>query len=233
MCGEIITEGFDESPYHLCGDCHAPLDSTAKVDNFELIKSILKFRRSTSFYFCQIIQRKKDGNDTGKGNNGSRTIRSYYFFDLATLIRKESKIKELCISNNARAYIHLNPRDSTEVSLTCISELAQHVKNGTTMQGTRIWDHACGISRDTQPDCKWLVDVDSKDMEYFHIVEDMIESCRGREGERIHCVIPTVNGYHLITSGFDRNQFANKLSEAEMEPIDIQKDNPTLLYYHG
>ena len=43
--------------------------------------------------------------------------------------------------------------------------------------------------------------------------------------------IPTLHGYHLITIGFDVQQFNQKLAIKNMDPIDIQKDNPTLLYY--
>ena len=31
------------------------------VDNFDQIKSLLTFEDKDDFYFCQIIQRKKDG----------------------------------------------------------------------------------------------------------------------------------------------------------------------------
>lgn len=42
---------------------------------------------------------------------------------------------------------------------------------------------------------------------------------------------PTAHGYHLITIGFDTNQFAQQLAIRNLDSIDIQKDNPTLLYF--
>jgi hypothetical protein len=42
----------------------------------------------------------------------------------------------------------------------------------------------------------------------------------------VEAVIPTKNGYHLITERFDVKEFAEKYPD-----IDIQKKNPTLLYY--
>lgn len=59
----------------------------------------------------------------------------------------------------------------------------------------------------------------------------LINECRGTEGERIKHVIPTVNGYHLITGAFDRQQFSQKLALNQLDPIDIHDNNPTLLYY--
>lgn len=44
-------------------------------------------------------------------------------------------------------------------------------------------------------------------------------------------VIPSAHGYHLITIGFDTNQFAQQLAIRNLDSIDIQKDNPTLLYF--
>jgi hypothetical protein len=46
------------------------------------------------------------------------------------------------------------------------------------------------------------------------------------EGLKIHRSIPTKNGVHLITDRFDVKTFSEQYPE-----IDIQKKNPTLLYY--
>ena len=48
---------------------------------------------------------------------------------------------------------------------------------------------------------------------------------------KVKHVIPTAHGYHLITIGFDTNQFAQQLAIRNLDSIDIQKDNPTLLYF--
>ena len=45
-------------------------------------------------------------------------------------------------------------------------------------------------------------------------------------GPKIEKTIPTKNGYHLITKRFDVQAFSEKYPD-----IDIQKKNPTLLYY--
>jgi len=50
------------------------------------------------------------------------------------------------------------------------------------------------------------------------------------EGDKIETVIPTKNGYHLITKRFDIQEF-NKYMSLQGDVPDIQKKNPTLLYY--
>lgn len=78
---------------------------------------------------------------------------------------------------------------------------------------------------------EWVVDVDSKDPEYLKTVIELVNECRGAEENKVRYQIPTLHGYHLITIGFDVQQFNQKLAIKNMDPIDIQKDNPTLLYY--
>jgi hypothetical protein len=70
-----------------------------------------------------------------------------------------------------------------------------------------------------------VVDIDTKDFDYVLEVSRFITSLRP-EGEKIEAVIPTKNGVHLITKRFDVMEFKKHYPE-----IDIQKKNPTLLYY--
>lgn len=77
----------------------------------------------------------------------------------------------------------------------------------------------------------WIVDVDSKDSEYLAKITDIVNKCRGAEEFKVKYQIPTLNGYHLITIGFDINQFKQELAINQLDNVDIQKDNPTLLYY--
>ena len=77
----------------------------------------------------------------------------------------------------------------------------------------------------------WVVDVDSKDENYLNTIIEIVNSCRGAQDIKVKHVIPTAHGYHLITIGFDTNQFAQQLAIRNLDSIDIQKDNPTLLYF--
>lgn len=238
-CLKVITTGINPPAenYHLCETCkefYHPTDYNAKIiDNFKAFTEIMDFTTDKPmgqpFYFVQIIQRKKDGNDTGRGNNGSRTIKTYYAFSEEYLLSKRHKIVELCRANNARAYIHVNRRNSNEVGLSLLNALAELLKDNRTHQGPRLWDHACGITPDKELPQNWVVDVDRE--EELSTIKEIITSCRGKEGKRIVTEIPTANGIHLITKGFDVQQFQQQLALRNMDKVDILKDGPTLLYY--
>lgn len=234
-CSTIIEQNLSfkeyvntHSGWDLCERCKSGITI---VDNFDRIASMLEFNNQDEFYFLQIIQRKKDGNVTQIGNNGYRTIKTYYIFSKDQFLTKKEKIKELCLKNNARAYIHLNRRNAQEVALASIQQYAKLVSEGNSYQGYRVWDSACGGNRARGYKPLWVVDVDSKDPEYLKTVIELVNECRGAEENKVRYQIPTLHGYHLITIGFDVQQFSQKLAIKNMDPIDIQKDNPTLLYY--
>lgn len=241
-CLKTIETGMTppENNYHLCDSCqefYKPEGHNVQyVDNFDVIlNDIVKFETTKPlgkpFYFIQIIQRKKDGNDTGRGNNGARTIKTYYAFDVDFFREKKHKIVELCRANNARAYIHVNRRNSNDVMLEMLNSIAKSLKDNITHQGVRMWDHCCGVTRDHEYNSQWIIDVDNKDRQYIDAVIDIIKSCRGSDGDRIITEIPTANGVHIISYGFDTNQFAQKIAIQNMDKIDILKDGPTLLYF--
>lgn len=204
------------------------------IDNFEFLASWFdNLKSQDDFYFVQIIQRKKDGVNLPSYTSGARTIRSFYFFNGEEFIRQEPYIKELCNKNNARAYFWVNPRNTVEVACESIKQFAELIKNGNTRQGVAVYDRATGISRSLNYDKLWIVDIDSKDLEYIKKIMDVINYCRGKEGNKILCTIPTLNGYHLITKKFDKEQFAQELAINKLNQVDVHNDNPTLLYYNS
>lgn len=236
-CGKILQNNVTikeyrdtHTGYDFCEDC---LSNLTIVDNFDRIKEIMQFNNSDEFYFVQIIQRKKDGNMTQVGNNGYRTIKTYYIYSIEQLENKKDKIKELCLRNNARAYINVNKRNAKEVALEAIKRYATLIEENNSYQGYRVYDSACGSTKARGYKPYWTVDIDSKDIEYMKQMILFINDCRGAETNKIKYVIPTPHGYHLVTIGFDVTQFLQKLAIHQFDPIDIQKDNPTLLYYAG
>lgn len=203
------------------------------IDNFEFLASWFENLKSKDdFYFVQVIQRKKDGVELPSYTSSARTIRSFYFFNKEEFLRQESYIKELCDKNNARAYFWINPRNTFDVACESIKQFTELIKNGNTRQGIAVYDRATGSSRSLNYDKLWIVDLDSKDLDYIKKVMDIINYCRGKEGNKIYYYISTLNGYHLITDKFDKKQFAQELAINNIDPVDVHDDNPTLLYYN-
>jgi hypothetical protein len=72
---------------------------------------------------------------------------------------------------------------------------------------------------------RWIVDIDIKDKIAFQRIIDITDNIRPI-GNKIETIIPTKNGFHFITKKFDVMEFKKHYPD-----VDIQKKNPTLLYY--
>lgn len=200
------------------------------VDNFDEIRKHLKFNNRNEFYFIQIIQRRKDGNTGLRVRNGYRLIRSYYIYSLEDFDGLRDRIISLCISNNARAYLNPNVRNAQEVAMECIKKYADLVANNNAFMGNSIWDSCCGSTRAKGYRAKWIVDVDTKDRTVLDKVLSVIHSCKHADDFEAY-VVNTVNGFHIVSNGFDSREFQKILSDNGIDKVDIHKNNPTLLYY--
>ena len=101
-----------------------------------------------------------------------------------------------------------------------------------------LFDSVVGQMRTLEK--RWIVDIDQKEIsplmishiEYVckpitEISFDQAGIPNGYEsGPKVEAIIPTKNGHHLITKRFDVQAFKEKYPD-----VDIQKKNPTLLYY--
>ena len=100
------------------------------VDNFEYLSKLFdELIDKDDFYFVQIIQRKKDGVELPSYTSGARTIRSFYFFTKEEFLRQEPYIKDLCNSNNARAYFWINPRNTFDIACESLKQFTDIIKN--------------------------------------------------------------------------------------------------------
>lgn len=219
------------------------------INNFNLIKSLLKFEDKDDFYFLQIIQRKKDGNIVPASNNGYRTIKTFYIRSIEDFERRKESIIQLCEQNNARSYINLNVRSAKEVALEAAKAYIDLVREDRCHQGHRVYDHTCGVTPKMGVKKKWIVDIDELSSDQIETICNIICKCRSSchynaindTYDNIIAQIPTAHGIHIITHGFDVERFKDILSQttkillsAEQikEITTVKKDNPTLLYFN-
>lgn len=193
------------------------------IDNLHLIKPLLNFSKKGDFYMLYIFLRKKDQPEGEKDNHQSvRTIKSYCIESIEHLEKRYDEIKKLCEMFKARAYIHVQKQNHEDVSLDMMMLLAERIKNDNHNQ-KGLFDSVVGQLRTYEK--RWIVDIDTMDYHLVSEVSKFIDSIRP-EGSKVEAVIPTKNGYHLITSRFDVMEFQKKFPQ-----IEIQRKNPTLLYY--
>ena len=197
------------------------------IDNLEIIKQLLNFENEGDFYMLYVFKRKKDQPEGEKDNHQSvRTIKTYCIKSLEHLERRYDEIKQLCEVFKARAYIHVQKQNHKDVSLNMMVALAQRIQDGNLNQ-KGLFDSVVGQIKTQEK--RWIVDVDTKNEESLLKIMKLVNGCRP-EGNKIYATIPTKNGYHLITGRFDVMEF-NKVMSLQGDVPDIQKKNPSLLYY--
>jgi hypothetical protein len=193
------------------------------IDNIEQIKGLLNFENKGDFYMLYVFKRKKDQPEGERDNHQSvRTIKSYCIESIEHLDRRYDEIKQLCEMFKARAYIHVQKQNHTDVSLNMMVDLAKRIQDGNHKQ-QGLFDSVVGQVKTQEK--RWIVDIDTTDYHAVTEISQFINYLRP-EGPKVEMVIPTKNGYHLITARFDVKTFSEKYPE-----ISIQKKNPTLLYY--
>ena len=197
------------------------------IDNFDIISGWFNnLIDSRDFFFVQVIQRRKDC----KIDTNYNVIKDYYFFNEETFLSKKEEIITLCKAFNARAYFWVNPRNCKEVQYELIRETLRAIEVGAYKLFSNL-SKAIGHKRSSNFKSIWILDFDTKDTELITKYLDIAMGCKHAGSSLVFDLIPTVNGYHALTKGFDLKQFTQQLAIAKLDSIDIHKDNPTVLYY--
>lgn len=197
------------------------------IDNFNAVAPWFdNLSDQGDFFFVQVMQRNKEKNNVG---SSGYVIKDYHFFDKETFLSKKEEITTLCKAFNARAYFWINPRNCKEVQYEIIREALEAIELGT-HKLFKCVSRALGRKRCNKYKSKWILDFDTKDWSLINKYLDLVRKCRPKVN-KILSYVPTVNGIHVITLGFDLEQFKQELAIAKLDNIDIHKDNPTILYY--
>ena len=198
------------------------------IDNIDLIKPLLTFDKEGDFYQLFVFLRKKDQPEGEKDNHQSvRTIKSYSVTSHEYLDKRYDEIKMLCEVFKARAYIHVAKQNHIDVGMNMISEIVTRIQSGQINQ-KNVFDSVVGQIKTQEK--RWIVDIDMKDENALLKIQHIINNVRPYGDQpKVIKVIPTKSGYHLITQRFDVMEFKKYFLGGDVP--DIQKKNPTLLYY--
>ena len=200
------------------------------IDNIEQIKRLLNFTDEGDFYMLYVLKRKKDQPEGERDNHQSvRTIKSYCVNSVEYLEKRYDEIKQLCEMFKARAYIHVQKQNHKDVSLNMMVALAQRIQDGNHKQ-QGLFDSVVGQLKTHEK--RWIVDIDTKSLSVRNRIINIIENIKPMGVDsKIEEIIQTKNGVHLITKKFDILEFNKKMEVGNKTMPDIQKKNPTLLYY--
>jgi hypothetical protein len=201
------------------------------IDNINIIKPLLNFEEKGDFYMLYVFKRKKDQPEGEKDNHQSvRTIKTYCIESIDHLERRYDEVKQLCEMFKARAYIHVQKQNHRDVSLDMLASLAERIKNGVQNQ-KGLFDSVVGQIKTQEK--RWIIDVDDISIDGFNHdpsqieMRNFINELQKEAGREPHMTfIKTRSGFHIITQPFNVMKFKEKYPD-----VDIQKKNPTLLYY--
>jgi hypothetical protein len=178
-----------------------------------------------------VFKRKKDQPEGERDNHQSvRTIKTYCVDSVEYLEKRYDEIKKLCEMFKARAYIHVQKQNHKDVSLNMLSALAERIRDGVSNQ-KGLFESVVGQIKTNEK--RFIIDIDNVSIDTFthdprqikmreYINELQVEA--GREQDMVF--IKTKSGFHIITQPFNVKKFSVRFPN-----IDIQKKNPTLLYY--
>jgi hypothetical protein len=200
------------------------------IDNLNIIKTLLNFEKEGDFYHCIILKRKKDQPEGEKDNHQSvRTIKTYCIDSVQYLEKRYDEIKLLCEMFNARAYIHVQKQNHSDVSLDMMVSLAERIKNGVKNQ-KGLFDSVVGQIKTQEK--RWVIDIDNVSIDtfnngkqYIKMREYINELQLEAKKEQGMIFIKTKSGFHIITQPFNVMKFKQRYPD-----VDIAKKNPTILY---
>jgi hypothetical protein len=195
------------------------------------IKGLLNFENEGDFYMLYVFKRKKDQPEGERDNHQSvRTIKTYCVDSVEYLEKRYDEIKQLCEMFKARAYIHVQKQNHKDVSLNMMVALAQRIQDGNLKQ-KGLFDSVVGQLKTHEK--RWIIDIDNVSTdsfaheEYYTSMREYINELQEEAGkDKNMAFVKTKSGFHIITQPFNVMKFKEKYPD-----IDIQKKNPTLLYY--
>lgn len=181
------------------------------VDNFNILKKYFSNDQNT-YLLCLIIRRRKDNS-----NLTNKVIRSYFVEDYDQLSFLREEIILLCKHYNARAYLSICEKSFLVFQKALLKTLADLNVTGDLVKPYNLLVSVSERIKSTTK--RWIVDIDDI---------NNLEEIKNYLNDKVIEIIPTVNGKHLITQPFPRNEFNEKFPN-----IDIHtKSAKTLLYYY-
>lgn len=199
------------------------------INNYELIKPLLDFSDPERFYFLQILMRKKDHNGNVNGtNNNSRLVKPYYissenYFDFIM-----PEVIAICDALNARAMLNLNRRSWESAHLQHVKKLVEQMEHKEYTKSYKAYSHVVGKYQ-KEEEKSWIIDIDNAEKPdvglWNYFLCDMQPV-----GNKVKALLPTKNGWHLITSPFHKSDFNLSVLKDEFGNFDLQPNNPTNLY---
>ena len=195
------------------------------INNFDAIKNLLDFTVPNTMYFLQILKRRKENPDL---KTNVKVVNNYYLYTDTDLDKYKEYIIEDCEKHNARAYMNVNRLDTYRIALHTQSKITELLLNNDFKAVRNAYASACG-NHHAEHNKRWVLDIDVTDMNFVNEVVAYITELQSeiKGGYKVLGVLPTKNGYHIISNPFNKKKFVDRYSD---ELVGIKDSSPTLLY---
>lgn len=155
------------------------------VDNFEQIRSLLKFENEGDCYYVQLLRRQSDDPHTDgmadpryHGNMHSRSVKDFLIPSLEYYDKVKEDIISMCKLFNVRAYIRLNKRTYKSIALEMLKHIATQCASGETFNSPySLVASAAGQVCSAGEDKTWIVDLDEEYLPYQENMLRMMFEC--------------------------------------------------------
>lgn len=198
------------------------------TDNFDQIKTLLDFSEPNTFYFIQILKRRKENPDM---KTGVAVIDNFYVYNLEDLDKLKEKVVERCTKHNARAYINLNKLELEKVALFTAKQIMDYIILGDYKAVKNAYAAVCG-SHHSEKSKRWVVDIDEEILVHKDVVRNVIDNLHKEIDKNKYTIlaeVPTRTGCHIITNPFNMEKFGKTMTALGIT-LDVQKNSPTCLY---
>jgi hypothetical protein len=198
------------------------------TNNFEQIEKLLEFTEKDTFFFIQIIKRRKENPEM---TNGTYIVDNFYVYDKSDLSRQKERIIVQCEKHNARAYINLNKLNAETIALHTLKKITDLIIQKQFKSVKNAYAATCG-SHTSEKNKRWIVDIDAEELPYKNEIIEIINDLHSqikKSNYKIIAEIPTRNGVHIISNPFNLKDFNDRIEKMNIK-IDVHKNSPTLLY---
>lgn len=206
------------------------------INNFRTIEPLLEFTNPGDCYFIQFLKRKKDNPQMTRN---MVNVDNLFVYSIDEYCDMEERIIEIAEMHNARAYIRVNRRNTEKLALQTLVKVSNLILSKDYYSVKNAYLSAAG-EYNSEPIKRWIVDIDLPREDFalhnYHAslietqIRELHKECNRntRQGEyKILLNVPTKNGFHIITNPFNLKKFRELITL----PVDIHKDNPTILYH--
>lgn len=209
------------------------------IDNFDAVEKFFNTNDNDKFYFVQIIKRFKDNpnmDKTGNYHAGGEYLQSWNVFSYDELLKLKPEIINACETQNARAYMTVNPRSQNQIK-AFVSTFRRRFKP-TDPRYIHAEEILAGQTKGHWDDRPILfLDIDTTDKRIHNDVSEILKRFGIDELFRyttpnggLHIVLPNKDAKYMKEVIYLFNKYDNYRNKGRLATVHPNNDGKIILY---